>query len=91
MTAGLIFKSREWLLFKVYKLQEDSGNQTSVSSGPGTESPPWSLMELVVMTFIRCLALLHCYYHLKKVHRVGSSLIMKVILAYYGFTVLLYR
>ena len=49
------------------------------------------MMELVVMTFIRCLALLHCYYHLKKVHRVGSSLIMKVILAYYGFTVLLYR
>ena len=43
------------------------------------------------MTFIRCLALLHCYYHLKKVHRVGSSLIMKVTLAYYGFTVLLYR
>ena len=71
--------------------QEDSGNQTSVSSGPGSESPPWTLMELVVMTFIRCLALLHCYYHLKKVHRVGSSLIMKVILAYYGFTVLLYR
>jgi len=69
---------------------EDSGNQTSVSSSPGSESPPWSLMELVVMTFIRCLALLHCYYHLKKVHRVGSSLIMKVILAYYGFTVLLY-
>ena len=48
-------------------------------------------MELVVMTFVRCLALLHCYYHLKKVHRVGSSLIMKVTLAYYGFTVLLYR
>ena len=46
-------------------------------------------MELVVMTFI--LLLLHCYYHLKKVHRVGSSLIMKVTLAYYGFTVLLYR
>ena len=41
------------------------------------------------MTFI--LLLLHCYYHLKKVHRVGSSLIMKVTLAYYGFTVLLYR
>ena len=28
---------------------------------------------------------------LYKVHRVGSSLIMKVTLAYYGFTVLLYR
>ena len=55
------------------------------------EEKPWTTMELVVMTFIRCLALLHCYYHLKKVHRVGSSLIMKVTLAYYGFTVLLYR
>ena len=49
------------------------------------EEKPWTTMELVVM------ALLHCYYHLKKVHRVGSSLIMKVTLAYYGFTVLLYR
>ena len=73
------------------RFQGDSSNMTSVSPGAGSESPPWSTMELVVMTFIRCLALLHCYYHLKKVHRVGSSLIMKVILAYYGFTVLLYR
>ena len=76
--------------------QADSLNSTSVAGGGGVtgQAPapvPWSTMELVVMTFIRCLALLHCYYHLKKVHRVGSSLIMKVILAYYGFTVLLYR
>ena len=61
------------------------------TTGNMESQPPWTTMELVVMTFIRCLALLHCYYHLKKVHRVGSSLIMKVILAYYGFTVLLYR
>ena len=27
--------------------QDDSGNQTSVSSSPGSESPPWTLMELV--------------------------------------------
>ena len=47
--------------------------------------------EVTLQKCIRCLALLHCYYHLKKVHRVGSSLIMKVTLAYYGFTVLLYR
>jgi len=66
-------------------------NSTEASKNPDQGSqPPWTTMELVVMTFIRCLALLHCYYHLKKVHRVGSSLIMKVILAYYGFTVLLY-
>jgi len=50
----------------------------------------WSVMELVVMTFIRCLALLHCYYHFKKVHRVGSSLIMKITLAYLSFTMLIY-
>jgi len=50
----------------------------------------WTLMELIVMTFIRCLALLHCYYHFKKVHRVGSSLIMKITLAYLSFTMLLY-
>jgi hydroxymethylglutaryl-CoA reductase (NADPH) len=48
------------------------------------------MMELVVMTFIRCLALLHCYYHFKKVHRVGSSLIMKITLAYLSFTMILY-
>ena len=75
---------------------ENGDNLNSTSVGPNGASPPsthppWTTMELVVMTFIRCLALLHCYYHLKKVHRVGSSLIMKVILAYYGFTVLLYR
>jgi len=74
---------------------ENGDNLNSTSVGPNGASPPsthppWTTMELVVMTFIRCLALLHCYYHLKKVHRVGSSLIMKVILAYYGFTVLLY-
>ena len=73
----------------------DTLNTTSVgpnaSPNQPNAQPPWTTMELVVMTFIRCLALLHCYYHLKKVHRVGSSLIMKVILAYYGFTVLLYR
>jgi len=74
--------------------QADNLNTTSAiganASGQTPAPVPWSTMELVVMTFIRCLALLHCYYHLKKVHRVGSSLIMKVILAYYGFTVLLY-
>ena len=70
---------------------QDVLNSTEASKNPDQGSqPPWTTMELVVMTFIRCLALLHCYYHLKKVHRVGSSLIMKVILAYYGFTVLLY-
>lgn len=53
-------------------------------------SPSWSMMELVIMTFVRCLALLHCYYHFKKVHRVGSSLIMKITLAYLSFTMLLY-
>ena len=54
-------------------------NSTEASKNPDQGSqPPWTTMELVVMTFIRCLALLHCYYHLKKVHRVGSSLIMKV-------------
>lgn len=70
----------------------DRINDTTVVGVTGNPEPqpPWTTMELVVMTFIRCLALLHCYYHLKKVHRVGSSLIMKVILAYYGFTVLLY-
>jgi hydroxymethylglutaryl-CoA reductase (NADPH) len=52
--------------------------------------PAWTVMELVVMTFIRCLALLHCYYHFKKVHRVGSSLIMKITLAYLSFTMILY-
>ena len=50
----------------------------------------WTTMELVIMTFIRCLALLHCYYHFKKVHRVGSSLIMKITLAYLAFTMILY-
>jgi len=50
----------------------------------------WTKMELAVMTFIRCLALLHCYYHFKKVHRAGSSLIMKITLAYLAFTMLLY-
>ena len=71
----------------------DTASTNSVLGVPPSPEPqqPWTTMELVVMTFIRCLALLHCYYHLKKVHRVGSSLIMKVILAYYGFTVLLYR
>jgi len=50
----------------------------------------WSTMELTIMTFIRCLALLHCYYHFKKVHRVGSSLIMKITLTYLVFTMFLY-
>jgi len=51
---------------------------------------PWTAMEVAVMTFLRCLALLHCYYHFKKVHRVGSSLIMKITLAYLLFTMFLY-
>ena len=43
-------------------------NSTEASKNPDQGSqPPWTTMELVVMTFIRCLALLHCYYHLKKV------------------------
>ena len=60
-------------------------NVTSVEHqdhGTSVNPVPWSVMELVVMTFIRCLALLHCYYHFKKVDRVGSSLIMKTTLAY---------
>jgi len=68
-------------------------NVTSVEHqdhGTSVNPVPWSVMELVVMTFIRCLALLHCYYHFKKVHRVGSSLIMKITLAYLSFTMLLY-
>lgn len=68
-------------------------NVTSVEHqdhGSSVNPVPWSVMELVVMTFIRCLALLHCYYHFKKVHRVGSSLIMKITLAYLSFTMLLY-
>jgi len=61
------------------------------AAGQSPAAPPaWTVMELVVMTFIRCLALLHCYYHFKKVHRVGSSLIMKITLAYLSFTMLLY-
>jgi len=72
-----------WTLQNVTSVEQpDSNNNTS--------PPPWSMMELVVMTFIRCLALLHCYYHFKKVHRVGSSLIMKITLAYLSFTMLLY-
>jgi len=68
-------------------------NETSVEAAADTkyDSPTsWSVMELVVMTFIRCLALLHCYYHFKKVHRVGSSLIMKITLGYLSFNMLLY-
>jgi len=64
-------------------------NVTTVEHSSGSP-PTWSMMELVVMTFIRCLALLHCYYHFKKVHRVGSSLIMKITLGYLSFTMLLY-
>eukprot|EP00092_Neocalanus_flemingeri_P030131 GFUD01032709.1.p1 GENE.GFUD01032709.1~~GFUD01032709.1.p1 ORF type:complete len:969 (-),score=290.75 GFUD01032709.1:589-3495(-) len=65
-------------------------NVTTVEQTTSTNPPTWSVMELVVMTFIRCLALLHCYYHFKKVHRVGSSLIMKITLGYLSFTMLLY-
>jgi len=64
-------------------------NVTTVEEAT-SNNPPWSMMELVVMTFIRCLALLHCYYHFKKVHRVGSSLIMKITLGYLSFTMVLY-
>merc|ERR1712223_2211011 len=49
------------------------GKHSEQVPGQSPATPPaWSMMELVVMTFIRCLALLHCYYHFKKVHRVGS-------------------
>jgi len=67
--------------------QEDDGTTHTNSSAQEIAAP---IMELVVMTFVRCLALLHCYYQLKKVHRVGSPLIMKVTLAYLAFTMLLY-
>jgi len=67
------------------------GKHSEQGPGQSPATPPaWSMMELVVMTFIRCLALLHCYYHFKKVHRVGSSLIMKITLAYLSFTMILY-
>jgi len=67
------------------------GKHGESEAGQSPATPPaWTVMELVVMTFIRCLALLHCYYHFKKVHRVGSSLIMKITLAYLSFTMLLY-
>lgn len=64
---------------------------TTTTSGNSSQvGESWTMMELVVMTCIRCLALLHCYYHFKKVHRVGSSLIMKIALAYLCFTMILY-
>lgn len=73
-----------------WTLQNVTSVEQQDSTTSNTSPAPWSVMELVVMTFIRCLALLHCYYHFKKVHRVGSSLIMKITLGYLSFTMLLY-
>jgi len=73
-------------ILTVWGKHAEQGSGQTQSTGP----PAWSVMELVMMTFIRCLALLHCYYHFKKVHRVGSSLIMKITLAYLSFTMILY-
>lgn len=72
------------------KGRQDQEQEQGQSQGTGGQEPAAPNMELTVMTFVRCLALLHCYYQLKKVHRVGSPLIMKVTLAYLAFTMLLY-
>jgi len=66
---------------------DDNQTQQVVASELGGS---WTTMEITIMTMIRCLALLHCYYHFKKVHRVGSSLIMKITLTYIAFTMFLY-
>ena len=42
------------------------------------------------MTFVRCLAVLHCYYRFKKIHRIGSTFIMKIAASYLAFTSILY-
>ena len=63
-----------------------SSDQTSKA----TDIDSGSQMENIVMTLIRCLAVLHCYYRFKKIHRIGSTFIMKIAASYLAFTLVLF-
>jgi len=74
---------------------EHSWNVLTNSTKAGTEAGRGlaggqGVMELAMMTAIRCVALLHCYYQFKKVHRLGSPLIMKMTMAYLVFASVLF-
>jgi len=58
------------------------------SGGDNTQDS--GFMELAMMTSIRCVALLHCYYQFKKVHRLGSPIIMKMTMGYLAFSSVLF-
>jgi len=64
----------------------DSSSSQTCKDG----AEPSSQMENIVMTLIRCLAVLHCYYRFKKIHRMGSTFIMKIAGAYLAFTLALF-
>ena len=52
--------------------------------------PPCLIMNWYVVCFFRCLAVLHCYYRFKKIHRLGSAFIMKIAASYLAFTLVLF-
>jgi len=66
---------------------EHSWHLLRSSGGDHHES---GFMELAMMTSIRCVALLHCYYQFKKVHRLGSPIIMKTTMGYLAFSSVLF-
>ena len=48
------------------------------------------LIYVDVVCCSRCLAVLHCYYRFKKIHRLGSAFIMKIAASYLAFTLVLF-
>ena len=52
--------------------------------------PPCLIMNWYVVCCSRCLAVLHCYYRFKKIHRLGSAFIMKIAASYLAFTLVLF-
>jgi hydroxymethylglutaryl-CoA reductase (NADPH) len=48
------------------------------------------ILEIIIVAIFRCLGIIHCFYRFRKIHRIGSSFIMKIAVSYLGLIFMIY-
>jgi hydroxymethylglutaryl-CoA reductase (NADPH) len=47
-------------------------------------------LEVIIVSIFRCLGIIHCLYRFRQIHRIGSSLIMKIAASYLALIFVIY-
>jgi hydroxymethylglutaryl-CoA reductase (NADPH) len=48
------------------------------------------VLEIIIVAIFRCLGIIHWFYRFRKIHRIGSSFIMKIAASYLGLIFVIY-